>query len=149
MLALRLGKLNVERDILQGLTAKQFRGWEMFEELYPMICEERMDYRIASIVQMLHNINRGKDQQALPLKDFVLKFGEQEEKPKQTLKTQWTMLELLAAMHANDGPRAPKVIEFKYPTPDEPTTELIAVPLEPAVSESEQDALARARAAMK
>ncbi len=148
MLAARLGTPNVERDILKSLTAKQFRGWEIFESLYPMICEERMDYRIASVVQILHNIHRGEKQKALPIKDFILKFGEQEEKPKQTLKTQWNMLELLAAMHANEGPRVPTVVEFKYPTAADP--EPPATPaLELGLTTSEQTALDKARAAMK
>lgn len=131
MLALRLGRPHVERDILRGLTAREFRGWEMFESLYPMIGMERLDYNVAAITQILHNINRAKGQKALPLKDFVLKFGEQEEKPRQTPKQQFTMLEYLAHMHANDGPTTPKVVEFAYPDP------------------AEADAVEKARAALK
>jgi hypothetical protein len=131
MLALRLGKLHVERDVLRGLTAKEFRGWEMFENLYPMIGMERLDYNVAAVLQMLHNINRAKGQKALPLKDFVLKFGEQEEKPRQTSKQQFTMLEYLAHMHANEGQGPAKVVEFKYPDP------------------AEHDAVEKARAALK
>jgi len=126
----RLGKVNVERDILRAITAKQFRGWEHFDELYPMIGEDRTDYRIASIVQILYNINRGKDQKALPISDFVLKFDGDDEKKrqKQTADQQFRIMQLWAAAMASDGPAVPKVIE---------------------VGSQEQDALDKARAAMK
>lgn len=131
MLALRLGRPHVERDILRGLTAKEFRGWEIFEFLYPMIGMERLDYGLAAITQMLHNIYRAKGTKALPLKDFVLKFGEQEEKPRQTSQQQFTMLQYLAHMHANEGQGPSKVVEFAYP------------------AQAEQDAVEKARAALK
>jgi len=102
-LAVKLGKVNVERDILRALTAKQFRGWEHFEELYPSIGEERLDYRLAAIVQMLYNINRGKDQKALSIQDFLL-FAEKEKKPEQTPEQKFKILQLWAAAMANDGP---------------------------------------------
>lgn len=103
---MRLGIVNVERDILRCLTAKQFRGWQHYFELE--ISEDlRADYRAASIVQILYNINRGKGQQALTLEECLLKFGEQPEKQQQTPGQQFAMLKVLAAMHAGDA-EAPK-----------------------------------------
>ena len=59
------GELNVEA-MLRRLTAKQFRMWEIYSELEPF-GELRADYRAASIVQMIYNVNRGEKQKALPL----------------------------------------------------------------------------------
>lgn len=66
---------------MRGLTAKQFRYWEMYDEIEPF-SDRRDDYRIASVCQMLYNVNRGKNQKPLPLKDFLLKFDAAEEKPR-------------------------------------------------------------------
>jgi len=111
---MRLGIVNVERDILRGLTAKQFRGWEIYYELEPFN-EERADYRAASICATLANVNRGKNQRPYKTEDFLLRFGDrgEEERPKQTRQQQWEMLKLLAAMHANDVPVvvAPSIAE--------------------------------------
>jgi hypothetical protein len=80
----------------------------MYYELEPF-GEERADYRTASIVQMLYNVNRSSKSKALELKDFLLSFGEQEPKPKQTPEQQFAILKVLAAMHANDEPGIPRV----------------------------------------
>jgi hypothetical protein len=73
----------------------------MYYEIDPF-GELRDDYRTASIVQVLCNINRAKGQQPLKLDECLLKFGEQEEKPKQTVQQQLAMLKILAAMHATE-----------------------------------------------
>jgi hypothetical protein len=85
--------------MLKKITAKQFRLWEMYYELEPF-GEIRDDYRIATIVQALCNINRSKGQPVVKLEECVLKLGEAEEKPKQTAQQQLAMLRILAAMHA-------------------------------------------------
>lgn len=122
MLALRIGTLHVERDVL-SLKAREFHGWELFEEIYPMVSENRMDHNFASVLQMLYNINRGEKQKALPLQDFILEWGKEAPKQSktvvlapstgrtQTLDEQLNILKALAAMHANDQPPLPKVIE--------------------------------------
>jgi len=109
------GELDVEA-MLRRHTAKWFRGWEMYYELEPF-GELRADYRAASIVQMLYNINRGKGQKALPLKDFVLKF-EEEPKRKQSWQEQAAMLRLLAAAYSTET-SVPQVIEDN-PVPQRP-----------------------------
>jgi hypothetical protein len=151
----RLGILHVERDILRGLTAKELRGWEMYHELEPF-GEERADYRAASIVQMLYNINRGKNQKALELKDFLLAFGEQEPKQKQTPEQQFAILKVLAAMHANDVPTVPHVTTGMGldPAPDPGLTEggTVVVDGQVITSDTSEDAikaiLEKARKAM-
>ena len=95
------GELDVEAMLCRR-TAKWFRGWEMYYELEPF-GELRADYRAASIVQMLYNINRGKDQKALSIQDFLL-FAEKEKKPEQTPEQKFKILQLWAAAMANDGP---------------------------------------------
>lgn len=134
---MRLGVLEVERVL--SLTAKQFRGWEHMNELEALIdVEEREDYRIASIVQMLHNIHRAKNTKPLPLKEFILKFGEMAfeaaQKPPQTQEQQFAILKVLSAMHAGDVPSAPKVWEQKLPD---------------NITIAEQSALDRAREVMQ
>lgn len=82
---MRLGILHVERDILgpQGITAKQFMEWQHYAALEPFD-ETRDDYRAASIVTMIANVNRGKDHRAYSIEDFVLKFGSENSRQRQT-----------------------------------------------------------------
>ena len=108
------GELNVEA-MLRRLTAKQFRAWEIYSELEPF-GELRADYRAASIVQMIYNVNRGEKQKALPLQEFLLKF-ETEPKQKQSWQEQLAIMKLLAAAHAMDAP-VPQVTVETYPSLD-------------------------------
>jgi hypothetical protein len=130
-LAAKLGVVNVERDILNELTAKQFLTWQHADELDNLVDEERMDYRFASVVQAILNVNRAKGQKAYSLKDCLLKFGEVEQKPRQTQAQQLAILKLWAAAQASDI-LPPKVIEDA-----------------PSVTPGEQAALEKARAAMQ
>jgi len=84
--------------MLRGLTWKQFAELLAYKKIEPF-CELRADYRIASIVQLLANINRGKGQPPMKLDDARLKFGEKEEKPAQTWQQQLEMIKLFAVMH--------------------------------------------------
>lgn len=97
--------VNVERDIHRALTAKQFRGWEIYESLCPL-GEERLDYRTASLVQLLFNINRGKDQKPLTLDECLIPFI-REPKQDQTPEQQFKILQLWAAAMASE-PANPK-----------------------------------------
>ena len=110
--------LHVERDVLFGLTAKQFRAWQHYFELEPFD-ETRQDYRIASIVQMLYNVNRGKNSPAGRLQDFVLKFGEQEEKSQQTTQQQFSLLQILAHMHSSEPTPEPQKTISEGPSEEE------------------------------
>lgn len=68
--------MNVNK-MLRSLTAKQFMEWMAYARLDPFN-ELRQDYRIASIVQILANVNRAKHQKAYTLQDVLLKFEESE-----------------------------------------------------------------------
>lgn len=59
--------------MLRRMPAKTFRRWQHFDALEP-IGELRADYRAASIVQMIANVNRGKDTPVVTLEECVLKF---------------------------------------------------------------------------
>ena len=108
-MAILLGRLNVD-VMLRELTAKQWIEWEAFMLLDPWALdpELRADYRAASIRQTVHNMQVTKREHLKQLKDFLLPFEkpDKDERPKrtQTLEQQWGMLQLLAAMHANDEP---------------------------------------------
>ena len=78
-LAVKLGYANVDA-LARSLTAKQFMEWERYARLEPFD-ETRQDYRTASIVQMIANVNRGSKQKAYALQDFLLRFDPSEEKP--------------------------------------------------------------------
>jgi hypothetical protein len=69
--------------LLRQLSAKEFRNWMLFEQIEPY-GGLRGDLQVASVVQMIANVNRGKDQEPYKLKDFLLRFGEEPipEKPK-------------------------------------------------------------------
>ena len=72
---------------------------------------------------MLYNANRGQKQKALPLKDFVLKFGGEDEQPKkQTWQQQLAIMKMLAAAFADGRPRVPDVTEGLglEPAPEQP-----------------------------
>lgn len=81
--------------MLRGLSVRQFQEWLAYMDLEP-IDERRADFRAASIVQALYNINRDVKRYPTPFKldDFVLKF---EDAPKQKQDVV-TKLKLLAAM---------------------------------------------------
>ena len=89
-MAVRLGRVNVDA-MLRSLTAKQFMEWEHYAQLEPFN-ELRQDYRIASIVTMLANVNRDPKKPAYKLEDFVLKFEQ--------VPTKQTWQEKLSIAHA-------------------------------------------------
>ncbi len=81
---MRLGILHVDRDIWNGLTAKEYLGWLAYAELEPF-GELRADYRAASIAAMIANVNRGEKQKPFTLEDVMVKFGEPAEEKKKEL----------------------------------------------------------------
>lgn len=107
---MRLGIVNVQRDIFKGLTAEQLLEWQAYDEVEPLEMIE--DYRIAAVVQMLYNVNRASGSRSLTIKEFVdaMRYERQRvhnegEQPttQQTPQQQFSMLQVLAAMHANDS----------------------------------------------
>lgn len=97
---MRLGIANVDR-LARSLTARQLMEWEAYAELEPFD-ERRADYRTASIVQTIANVNRGKNQKPYTLEEMLLKFGEQPKKRQQSPEEQMRILNLLAHVMAVD-----------------------------------------------
>lgn len=127
--------------------------WEAYAELEPFD-ELRADYRSAQIVQMLYNINRDskKEPNGRKIDEFLL-FKEEveltDEQKQEQLGNKFRVMELIAraqAEAASEGAQAPpRVHEFHYPQPGQP--EQIETPAL-AITSTEQDILAKARAAM-
>jgi hypothetical protein len=91
-LALRLGRVNVD-EMLDEISWNQFEEWMVYDSLTPFT-SDRDEYRFASIVSMLANINRDskKQKDPWPIDQFVLRFGDMPEaaslKKKQTAEEQ-------------------------------------------------------------
>ena len=88
--------------MLRSMTAKQFIGWWHYFQIDPF-GEKRADYRAASIVTMIANVNRDPKQKAQPyqLEDFILKFGQAVRK--QTPEDQLLVAKLWAAAFSKGG----------------------------------------------
>lgn len=99
---MKLGRVNVDA-LGRSLTAKQFVGWEAYAQLEPF-SELRADYRTASIVQMLANVNRGKGQKAFTLKDMLLRFEEKEQQDEGDMRERHlTVIRAIVAAHSVKG----------------------------------------------
>jgi hypothetical protein len=98
------GELDVEA-MLRRLTGKQFREWEMYNQIEPF-GELRADYRTAVIEKMLYDVNGGAKQKALTVEDFLLqqKF-EPPTKPEAPKQDQFALMKLLAAAYSNPVPQ--------------------------------------------
>ena len=85
--------------MLRGLTAKQLWEWEHFADIEPFD-ERRQDWRVASILSMLANVNRDSDKRPEPFtaEDFMLLFGDARQKTKksQTWQEQKRIFEVYA-----------------------------------------------------
>lgn len=84
--------------MLRRLTAKQFLDWERYDLIEPF-GEVRADWRAASIVAMIANVNRPSKQPAYPMADFLLKFIE-EAKRTQTPEEQLAIAKMIAASYS-------------------------------------------------
>jgi hypothetical protein len=85
--------------MLRRITAEQFWGWMNYHALEPF-GEKRQDYRIASVVQALYNINRDtkKHPEPFEIEGFLVKFGELEEPSTKPFRTQTLAQQKAAAM---------------------------------------------------
>lgn len=101
-----MGEIDVEA-FLRRYSYKTFKGWLHYFELEPW-GDVRADYHAASVTQMLYNINRGKNQKARPLGDFLLKFDADDDAPKQmtTWQEQWRAMEAIAKAHMTEEQQA-------------------------------------------
>jgi hypothetical protein len=84
--------------MLRGMSFKEFREWIAFADLEPFD-ETRQDYRIASVVATLINVNRGKGKRAVTVDEVRLMFGDQKKERKQTPMQQMQIAMLAAAAY--------------------------------------------------
>jgi hypothetical protein len=93
---LKLGRVDVER-MLRSMSATQFRAWVSYAELEPFD-ETRADRRAALIAWMLAEINRDRKKRpsAWKIEDFLLKYGDDITRRRQTWQEQ--QANLLAAL---------------------------------------------------
>jgi hypothetical protein len=77
------------------MSIRQLREWRAYYDLEPF-GEERADYRAASIVATLVNLNRRRGTPPRPVTEFVLQFGEPKPKPKKD----WRQLKAIGALIA-------------------------------------------------
>lgn len=61
--------------MLRSMSIRDFRRWRAFFDLEPF-GEERADWRAASIVSALVNLQRKRGTKERPIGDFLLKFGD-------------------------------------------------------------------------
>jgi hypothetical protein len=75
--------------MLDEITWGQFEEWVTYAELSPFSAE-REDYRVASVVQAIVNVNRDikKKRKPYEIQDFVLYFGDSPKpEPKKEVQT--------------------------------------------------------------
>lgn len=99
-MAVRLGRVNVDA-MLRSLTAKQFVEWEAYARLEPF-SEMRADWRAASIRQMIHNVAVEEKNQK-DIEHFLLKWKEEENKPKQTWQQKKSIAYAICAAYEAKG----------------------------------------------
>lgn len=116
--------------MLRRMSAKDFRGWEIYAGLEPF-GEVRADHRAAQVAQMVFNMAVAAKHRK-PLKDFILPTIEYEEASKPRQDT-FAVMKILAAAYSTDT------------TPSEG----VAVEKEDRVMmENMKEQMARARAAL-
>ena len=98
--------------MLRRMPAKQFLAWQAYASVEPF-GQDRADYRAASVVAAIYNVNRDtkKQRKPWPISDFKLQFGDDEEgevtkgetkpgpKRRQTWQEQKSILMAFAAAH--------------------------------------------------
>jgi hypothetical protein len=86
--------------MLRRMTATQLQEWMEYAALEPFD-ETRSDYRAASVVAAIVNMNRDtkKHPKPIPIEDFLLKFGEEARpaKRKQTWQDQKALVQAFMA----------------------------------------------------
>jgi len=98
-LAVKLGIADVGA-LAKSLTAKELADWMTYGEIEPFD-EVRDDYRFALLCQLTANLHRDPNKSAYKLKDFLLKFEndelmEPELEPQQSWEEQESILRFMA-----------------------------------------------------
>lgn len=84
--------------MLREMSIRQFRDWVRYAELDPFD-EQRMDYRIASVVAAVVNSQRSRKQRKMKLSEALLRFGDASDKRNQRKQT-WQEQLMIAKMYA-------------------------------------------------
>lgn len=90
--------------MLRGMTVRQFQEWRTYADLEPFD-ETRADLRSADVVRTLLNLfGRGKGKAPFPLKDCLLRFGEdggpdKKATPQQARAQVMRTMQILMAIH--------------------------------------------------
>lgn len=102
---MKLGILHVERDIMNGLTAKEFLGWEAFARLEPFDFKWE-NYKSAMIVREIRNLFLEKGATPATLDDCSLAVKEEPDTPRapQTFQEQIAIAKIMS-MAAATRPR--------------------------------------------
>jgi hypothetical protein len=116
--------------MLATLTAKQFAEIIAFKRIEPFSAM-RADVRIASLVCMIANVNRGPQQKPYKIEDFLLQWGEKEVR-KQSAAEQLALMKLWTRVHNElEAEKQPVIDKF-----------------DDAATKEMHEQLAKARAAM-
>lgn len=99
-LAVKLGKSSVTA-MLRGMTSIEWRDWQIYLSLAP-VGEERADIRAAQICQTIVNMWRDTKEhpQPIPLKDFLLRFGDDDDTPKKPVEEKQSVDEIFGHVSA-------------------------------------------------
>lgn len=83
--------------MLRGMSAKQFREWQMFVQLEPFE-EDRTPYRFALITQILANANRNSKKRPTPftLDECTFRFGDEPRPQAMEKKRDWQSMKSVA-----------------------------------------------------
>ena len=80
---------------LAHISSRELSEWAAFDAQEP-IGERRVDLLVAYLMSLIANVNRGKDQKAFEVKDFLLDFWpEQKRESGQSLEEQRAILEMM------------------------------------------------------
>jgi hypothetical protein len=94
-------------DLLTRITSRELTEWQEYAKIEPF-GEERADIRAAEICMVIANANRGKDQKALSLNDFLLRFGDEPKAEPKSAEEQQTMAERIARTMGAQRVRRPQ-----------------------------------------
>jgi hypothetical protein len=89
--------------MLRSITAKQWTELKAYKSLHPFR-EVREDYRAASIVAMIYNMAGKMGKNPLPIREFLLPFGEDpEDRGQRNIDQMERMMKLIALAYSVDA----------------------------------------------
>ncbi len=86
--------------MLKSMTVQDLESWRAYYELEPSF-DQRADWLFASVQAMIHNSPREKKHQK-PVREFLLKFETQEDRPKvPEWQRQKALMQMIITTHNN------------------------------------------------